>query len=918
MSSTPNRLEALFSEACALADGERERYIAELRAEDPALATRLEQLLRHDSSETSLTHAIRDAVDSVDGAIRIGEKIDGYEIVRRVATGGMGDVFEAQQERPVRRAVALKVIKPGMDSREVVARFEAERQALALMAHPAIAQVYDGGTTTRGLPYFVMEWVDGQPLTQFCNDQRFSVNDRIELFIEICEGVQHAHNKGIIHRDLKPSNILVSSIDGRELPKIIDFGIAKAISGAESGAPGITTLGQFVGTPEYMSPEQASSDFSKIDTRSDVYSLGVVLYELLTGRRPFNLSQREDSSIDELRRSIQERTPSLPSTQAGDREAAAARGLDIEALREALRGDLDWILLKALEKESDRRYQSPLELADELRRHLRDEPILAGPPDSLYKAGKFIRRHRLAVTAAALVLTSLIVAVIGTSFGMLRAQRAERRAIQEARSAERIAQFMTEIFGIADPGEARGETITAKEILDRGAEQIRAGLDEEPKVRADLMTTIGEVYRNLGLPSEARPLIDEALELRRADPGATPRDLAHGMQRAGSLLAYLDEGERAEKLLLEALAIEQQLHGPNSVELNTTLGLLANLYTGLARFDDAERMLLDAVHRSRLSETDQSSDLSSLLNELGILYDRSGRIELSEKAHRESMEILLRIEGEDHPHTLTAMTHLAGALTALDRKQEAVELHERSLEIGRRVHGEDNMNLGFTLNGLGLLYRSMERFSESEAAYVEALQIWRHELDEDHPWMLAVKNNLAQSYHDQERLDEAERLFREVVTAEEISLGVGHPETAYSINNLGMVLMDGSDLDGAERYLRQALQIRRDFDPPNLPMLAADITNVGRLLTKRGELAEAETLLREALSIATQPGGGSPTAHSNTLHALGELLIELGGTEATAEAAAILDEALEIRRKHNPDGLQAIEAIERTIDRLGR
>ncbi len=371
------------------------------------------------------------------------QSVPGFRLLQKLGEGGMGEVFEAEQLKPVHRKVALKLIKRGMESKEVLARFDTERQALALMSHPNIAQVYDAGTTTDGRPYFVMELVQGVPVTQYCDTNRLTTGERLEIFTQICDGVQHAHHKGVIHRDIKPSNVLVKIQDSKPVPKIIDFGVAKAIAQRLTEQSVFTAIGEFIGTPEYMSPEQAEMTELDIDTRTDVYSLGVVLYEMLVGAQPFDAKELRQAGFSEMRRRIREDEPPRPSVRLsglGEKSTTAAENRRIEpsTLAKQLHGDLDWITMKALEKDRTRRYDSPGELAADIGRHLRHEPVLAGPPSATYRVKKFVKRHTLGVAAGAFVILALILGVAGITVGLIRAREAERVASQEAETATQI------------------------------------------------------------------------------------------------------------------------------------------------------------------------------------------------------------------------------------------------------------------------------------------------------------------------------------------------------------------------------------------------------------------------------------------------------------------------------------------------
>ena len=412
-----------------------------------------------------------DQTVTTSAAMRSTVTIGPYRLTQLLGMGGMGEVWRAEQTHPFHRTVALKLIKAGMDTRAVVARFDSERQALALMEHPNIAKVFDASATDAGRPYFVMEYVPGLPITEYCDKHRLTIRQRLELFVKVCEGVQHAHQKGIIHRDLKPSNVLVEELDQKPVPKIIDFGLAKAVIGTRlTDATMFTEAGGVVGTPDYMSPEQADRE-PNIDTRTDVYSLGIILYELLVGTLPFAAEQLRQNGVEAMLQKICHEEPPRPSTRLkslgkSSTNSAANRREEPQTLERRLRGELDWITIKALEKDRNRRYGSPSELAADVDRYLRDQPVLAGAPSAAYRAGKFVKRHRLVVGVAALVLVLLLAFAVTMAFQARRIAKERDRANREAEASKRVSDFMANMFKVSDPGEARGNTVTAREILD--------------------------------------------------------------------------------------------------------------------------------------------------------------------------------------------------------------------------------------------------------------------------------------------------------------------------------------------------------------------------------------------------------------------------------------------------------------------
>jgi tetratricopeptide (TPR) repeat protein len=530
------QIEGLYHAAREREAGERAAFLRDACKDDEELRAEVEALLAQDAVSGPLERPAwaadtgQDAIESAGRAVSAGMMLDRYRLVQKIAEGGMGEVWLAEQREPVRRRVAVKLVKTGMNTREVMARFESERQALALMDHPAIATVFDAGSTPQGTPYFAMEYVAGVPITTYCDDHQLTTRARLELFMRVCEGVQHAHQKAIIHRDLKPSNILVTEVDGRAAPKIIDFGIAKALTEKLTADTIVTRLGAMIGTPQYMSPEQALSSGEDIDTRTDVYSLGIVLYELLAGAPPIELRK---ITLDEFLRRLREEEPAKPSTKirsqgaATSTEMARKRQTEPAALARQVRGDLDSIALKALEKDRSRRYGSPSDLAADIGRYLSNEAVLAVPPSAAYRARKFARRHRTGVAVAATAVLLLASFVAAQAIQVQRVTHARDRADRERDRANRVTDFMINMFQQADPSQTRGNTITAREVLDRASQDLDAGLAKDPEVRAQMIYTMGRVYEGLGLYPRAESLLARALDIRgRALGSDNPDTLA--------------------------------------------------------------------------------------------------------------------------------------------------------------------------------------------------------------------------------------------------------------------------------------------------------------------------------------------------------------------------------------------------------
>jgi eukaryotic-like serine/threonine-protein kinase len=514
-----------------------------------------------------------------------------YRLVRKLGEGGMGQVWLAEQTAPLQRLVALKLIRAGVSDNILLERFESERQSLARMNHPAIAKVFDAGTTSGGTPYFVMEYVSGIPITLYCDQKRLAIRQRLELFLKVCEGVQHAHQKAILHRDLKPANILVNEIDGKPAPHIIDFGIAKAIGDRDPVATMFTRAGNFIGTPMYMSPEQADPDIRDVDTRSDVYSLAVILYELLTGALPFDPTKWCNELRQEQVRKLYEQDPQAPSIQFRKKTTAEAdtatqtaklRSTEPQQLVSELKGDLDWITLKALERDRSRRHGTPSEFAADTQHVLNNEPVTARPASRAYRVQKYVRRHRLGVSIAAAALLVLVAFSVTQTIEL-------RRITKERDRANRIADFMTKMFKVSDPGQARGNSITVREVLDKASKEIDSGLAEDPEMQAQMMHTMGEVYYNLGSYKEAESLLRRAVNIRKQVLGPESRDALSSMSSLSQVLTDESQFDEAEKLSRESYEGARKSLGPGDPDTLLNGLSLSVLLLDRSRFPDCER-----------------------------------------------------------------------------------------------------------------------------------------------------------------------------------------------------------------------------------------------------------------------------------------------------------------------------------------
>jgi eukaryotic-like serine/threonine-protein kinase len=702
-----------------------------------------------------------------------------YRLLRRLGEGGMGQVWLAEQTVPVRREVALKLIRVGFYDEGRLQRFLSERQSLALMDHPAIAKVFYAGTTPDGQPYFVMEYVPGAPITSYCDDKRLTVKQRLELFIKVCEGVQHAHQKAIIHRDLKPPNILVTEVDGKPMPRIIDFGLAKAV-GAELPAEAMTRAGDWVGTPGYMSPEQADSS-ADVDTRTDVYSLGVVLYVLLTGDQPLDTTTWKKESFYDVMRQLREVDPLKPSTKIRKQnavkqaEVAEKRNNQPELLVKQLKGDLDWIVLKALEKDRERRYATPLELAADVERHLHNVPVSAHPASFAYRTQKYVQRHRVGVAAAAVGLLLLI--------GFALAQAVELRKIRQQRDrADRISQFVTGIFKVPNPSEARGNTVTAREILDKASQQIGTNLSKDPELQAQLIQTMAQTYAGLGLYGRAQELMERALSNQRSLFGERSRQTLAMESYLAQLYRAQGHFPEAEQLLQTTIAAQRQLLGPNDPETLASMDRLAYVYTNEGRHSEAESLLRQTLDAERRALGPNDPQTLNTLTELAEILTPQGRYAEADKMYAELISAQKATLGSDHPATLLSMSHAAENLEEEGRYPEAAKIYADVVEAQGRVLGPDHPQRLRAMTMLALTMSKEGRYSEADKLQDQVIEAKTRVLGPTHASTLQSLEMKALGLSREGRYAESETILHSVIdTAEKTNQPATVAEAWYNL-----------------------------------------------------------------------------------------------------------------------------------------
>jgi eukaryotic-like serine/threonine-protein kinase len=703
------------------------------------------------------------ALPAEPSAVDLGS-IGPYRLIRKLGEGGMGQVWLAEQSAPVKRQVALKIVKMGRYDGSALVRFDLERQALAIMDHPAIAKVFDAGSTAEGQPYFVMEYVPGLPITQYCDEKRLSAIERLLIFTKVCEGVQHAHQKAIIHRDLKPTNILVVEVDGKPVPRIIDFGIAKAIDEPSEDETLVTRAGGMVGTPGYMSPEQADPSVLDVDTRTDVYSLGMVLYELLAGALPFDAKLWRTKPFHEVLRQLQEEDPISPSTRVGGNTTSTVvaenRGTDRRQLASTLRGDLDWITLKAVEKDRARRYGTPSELAADINRYLQNEPVTARPASAAYRARKYVQRHKFGVTVATALALLLI------AFGVMQAIQL-RRIERERDRADRVTKFMTGMFKVSNPSEARGNAVTAREILDKSSKDIDTGLRKDPELQAQLMETMAQTYAGLGLYGRAQDLVEHARAIQSSLFGERNRKTLASESYLAQLLRAQGHLPEAEKLLQNTIVAQRQVLGPNDPDTLVSMDRLGYVYANEARHGDAESLFRQTLNAERRVLGPDDPQTLGTLNELAEILTPQGRYKEADQIYGELIAAQTRALGPDHPATLLSMSHAAENLEEEGRFAEAERLYSDVIAAQRRILGPEHPQTLRAMTMLALTMAKEGRYAEADKLQSQVIGIKTRVLGPTHASTLQSMEMEALGLSREGRYADSEKVFRDVIDTAE-------------------------------------------------------------------------------------------------------------------------------------------------------
>jgi len=871
----PQNLKAVFNEALERPAGpERLAYLDAACRDNTALRAQVDELLRDHEQvgrflETSAANRQPDAgadTPSEPGGHGAedrpsprplsegpGTHIGPYRLLQKIGEGGMGIVYMAEQEKPVRRTIALKIIKPGMDTDQVIARFEAERQALALMDHQNIARVLDVGTTDAGRPYFVMELVKGVPITEYCDQNRLSPKERLELFARVCQAIQHAHQKGLIHRDVKPSNVLVTLYEGKPVPKVIDFGVAKAIDQRLTEKTMFTQLGQIVGTLEYMSPEQAEMGALDVDTRTDIYALGVLLYELLTGSTPLQKAKLREMAYTEVLRRIREEEPPKPSTRLNESRdtlpsVSAQRHSEPVKLTRLVRGELDWIVMKALEKDRTRRYETASSFARDIERYLAGDPVEAGPPSATYKLRKLARKHRGALTTIGAFAGLLLLAAAISAYLAIQANRAERAA--------------------------RAAAVATRRERDRA-------VDAESKAQENLVKVQEEETKAKQSESEARAVLD--FFQNNVLAAARPENL-------GKDLTIKSAVDAAEPQIAAAFRGQPVAEASVRDTLGSTYWQLGELARAISQFEQCRQLL-----RGKLGPDHPETLLT--MNNLALAYYSAGRLQDAIALGEEALPLFRAKFGPDDLKTLTIMNNLALAYQDTRRLSEAVSLLEQTLELRKSKLGPDHPETLATMNNLANAYREAGRLPEGLAILEETVKLKKAKLGLEHPSTLLTLSNLAGTYRDAHRIADALTLFEATLRLQKVKLGLDHPDTLSTTTHLARTFLNAKRPLDALPLLEETLKLRRARLGPEHPHTLLTINYLAAAYLDAQRWPEAEMAARECLNLR----GGKRPADWERFHTMSQLGAALAGQKKYAEAEPLLLQGY--------DGLNAREAV---------
>ena len=929
-------IQDIFYEALDRSASDRVAYLDAACGGDRALRDEVESLIHSAETFGSFDELVsRLEAPASSGAgdeLEEGARIGAYRVLEKIGEGGMGIVYMAERaDGQFERRVALKVVKQNAFGAPMLRSFRNERNILARLTHPNIAQIYDGGmlespgdNTSDARPYFVMEYVEGKRVDRYCDVHRLDVASRLRLFCRIAEAVQFAHQNMVAHLDLKPSNVLVTA-EGDV--KLLDFGVARLLETAIDGG-GIDGPGGAVGaaTPEYSAPEQLES--GPISAATDVFALGIILHELLTGSRPpFHSLPEADGSNEQGPRSTLSLSPNL-SAYPIDADAAQARRTTPERLRRRLSGDLGAVMHKALQPDPALRYGSAEQLVQDIRRHLDGWPVNARPLTFGYRSLKFVRRHRSAAAVAVLMATSLIAGITGTAWqAHIAGEQRDQARLAEAK-AQHVSTFLIDLFRLADPSEARGDTVTARELLARGAARVEAELAEQPALQGDVMHVMGQVYLSLGLLSDARPLLERALAMQQSTHEAPHADIAAGLHQLAELDYLEGRYEAGEKRYAEALAMRRQLLGPDHPDVAASLHGLGVLLSDTGRLDEADSLLNAAVDLRRTGIDAPNRELAQSVSALALVLHRKSAFEEAEALFREAVELDRGGEDDLSPVRISSLRNLARLVHRFDRDYNAAEpMYREALQLSRRLYGDRHSEVAVSLSDLAQVLRDRGDYDAAEPVAREGLALWiglygenhievatstdilarvlwlkgdredaealyrrtlamrRELLGSDHPRVVGALQTLATLLQELDRPVEAERLFIEALEKSRDLYGEDHAYNAVSLRGLAELREAGGDLESAESYYRQALAVRQRIHDADHWRIAEAKSALAACLTARGTFEEAERLLQESYPVLLDERGEEDEATLRALDHIRALYVQMGNPPPTGSSS---------------------------------
>lgn len=861
------RLRKLFTAAGALPSGERRAWLVKECVDAPDLVDEVLDLLRAGTAAgSSIDEIVDEAAASFADTLPEGQRIGPYRILDTIGRGGMGQVYLAERaDDEFRQRVAIKTVGWLGASAELVQRFRTERQILADLEHPHIARLLDGGQSENGTPYLVMEFVDGQTITEWCNRKKLSLRERLRLFLKVCNAVSYAHRKLVIHRDIKPSNILV---DDRGDPKLLDFGIAKLLDADKDARPGVTRADMRVLTPEYASPEQVRGDAAS--TATDVYGLGILLYQLLTNRFPYEIS---DANSPDIAKIICNTEPTAPSTAVARAADGPHMPASVAKLARSLEGDLDNIIMKALRKEPERRYESVANLAADVGNYLERRPVSARKPSFRYRAGRFISRNRVAVATS----TAVFLTVVAMTAWYTHRLGAERDiAEQERQTAEAATEFLIDLFAVNDPAESLGESLSAREVLDRGATKLDEGLTESPLVRARLLQTLGVVYEQLGLYDEAQRFLEEGAELnRKVLPRMNETQIA-GLEKLAWIYYRREDWPRAAELAAEALALRESLVGTDDPSLGESINLLGTVSYWQDDFDATLAYYHRALEVLQGDEEWIVLERAQTLNHLGITYAYLGRSEEAEKSYLESLRLRLAILEPNHPRIGAAKANLAAFYHGINEFGKSRELALEALAIDRAVLGDNHADVAFDLNLLAAISVEMDELDDAVNYAGQAVSTWRATVGPTHSRYARALDVLATAQMERGDLDAALASAQECYDVILAANDPQHSLVSDALYTRGRVYLRRDEFELAKMDFERALAIREEQLGEDHPAYQSTLLLLAQAELGLGHLDEAEQSSRRALALVEASATDDPLRMRRALNVRQRVLIASG------------------------------------------